>query len=82
MKEFISKTNGKLSKLILKEFPELSYGQVATAIKNKDIKINETRISKDFNVFAGDKISVYIDFNKLSSKIKRIYEDDNVMIVF
>lgn len=82
MREFITKTSGKLSKLILKEYPELSFGDVSKALKNKDIKLNGVRTSKDIQVLENTKVSVYIDFDKLVSKIQRVYEDDNILIVF
>ena len=82
MREFITKTSGKLSKLILKEYPELSFGDVSKALKNKDIKLNGVRTSKDIQVLENTKVSVYIDFDKLLSKIQRVYEDDNILIVF
>lgn len=82
MKEFIAKENLKLTKLVLKEYPELSFGQVSNALKNKDIRLDNVRTNKDVLVNVGTKVSVYIDFDKLESKIKRIYEDENVLIVF
>lgn len=82
MKEFITKASGKLSKLILKEYPELTFSAVSKALKNKDIKLNGVRTNKDIQVLENTKISVFIDFEKLNSKIARVYEDDNILVVF
>ncbi len=82
MKEFIANKNGKLSKLILNEFPELTFKDVNIAMKNRDIKVNGIRVNKDVTIENNSLISVYVDFDKLKQKISKVYEDDNILIIF
>ena len=66
----------KLSKLIEGNL-RFSYDKIQKIIRNKDVKINGKRISKDVEVFEGDVIQVY--YNEI--KIKSVYHDEDVIVV-
>ena len=68
--------NQKLSKLILDELG-IAYNQIQKIIRNKDVKINSKRVSKDVDLVQGDIIEIYINEKPLDI----IYEDDNIVIV-
>lgn len=74
-----------LSKVIFEKYPSLSKNVFFKALRNKDIKVNSKRISKDIMLKSGDILDIYISdeylFN-LPHKINIIYEDDNVLFVF
>ena len=82
MKDFIVEKKGKLSKLVLIEFPELTFKDFMVALKNKDIRVDGVRVNKDVLVESNSLVSVYIDFNKIATKIEKVYEDDNILIIF
>ena len=68
--------NQKLSKLILDELG-IAYNQIQKIIRNKDVKINSKRVSKDVDLVQGDIIEIYINEKLLDI----VYEDDNIVIV-
>ena len=55
-----------------------------TALKQKDIKVNNTRVNRDQMLTPGDTVQVYYkeDAIKAYTPYKTVYEDDNVLIVF
>lgn len=72
-----NKKEQKLSKLIETEL-KLGYNQIQKLIRNKDVKINGKRISKDVDVIFGDTIEIYFKENK----IKIVFENDDLIVVF
>lgn len=75
--------NKKLSKFIMDSFPNLSINTLYKAFRKKDIKVNNSRISKDCIIYSGDEILIYIADNLLfpSIDLKVIFEDDNILII-
>ena len=73
----------KLSKFILDSFPHLSPNMLYKALRQKDIKIEGIRTSKDCNIYAGNEIQVYIADNLLCPEINLdiIFEDENILII-
>lgn len=75
----------KLSKFLLDNIPNLSYGLFCNILRKKDIKINGKRINKDITIFDGDEILVYISDELLNSKssinLDIIYEDTNILVI-
>ena len=53
----------------------------------KDRKINGKRVNKDFSIFCGDEVSVYLsdalleNKNTLTTSLNIVYEDDNILLV-
>lgn len=80
-----NKKNIKLVNYILSSFPKLSPSFLYKALRNKDIKINGKRVSKDISLEIGDVLEIYISddilFN-IPKKIDVIYEDTNLLVVF
>ena len=81
VEEFKVLKKQKLSSVILSNFPNFTFGYVQKLIKQKDIKLNGKRISKDTDVNIGDIVSIYIAEDRLM-KIEIIYEDENIIVVF
>ena len=76
--------NKKLSKFILDSIPELTFNNLKMILRKKDIKVNDTRISKDCIIQNCDKITIYIPNNiskKQLPKIDKFYEDKNILII-
>ena len=77
--------NKKLSAFILDNFPLLNKNVLFKALRKKDIRINNIKISSDTTIHSGDEITIYIIddllFGKDNFNIKIIFEDDNIMIV-
>jgi 23S rRNA pseudouridine955/2504/2580 synthase len=60
MRDFKCLKNQKLSKLILSEYgADITYSTVMKLIRNKDVKVNSKRVSKDVTVEIGDSVEVY-----------------------
>ena len=72
-----NKREQKLSKLVENEL-KLGYNQIQKLIRNKDIKLNGKRVSKDIDLQVGDKVEVYT----FENKIKIIFENDDLVVVF
>lgn len=68
---------GFLSKILLREFPALSYSELKVIFRKKDIKVNGKRVNSDISLSGGEDIIVY---NK-DKEIKVVFEDDNIAIV-
>lgn len=77
--------NKKLNTFILDSFPLLNRNVLFKALRKKDIRINNIKISNDTTIHAGDEITIYIIDNLLFGKdflnIEVIYEDNNIMVV-
>jgi len=60
------------------------YAFCKTVLKEKDVKINGTRVGWDMMLSAGDVVQVYYkdDAIKAYTPFKDVYEDENVKIVF
>ena len=69
------KDHQKLSKLITDKLG-FSYSKAQKIIRNKDVKINGHRTSKDVDIFDGDLVQVY--FNQVDIKI--VYQDDDIVV--
>ena len=88
MKEIIveQKNDGKkLNTFLLKTFPNLSQNTLQKALRKKDIKVNDLRVSENIILHAGDKLKVFICDDLLTGNNKInldiIYEDTNIIIV-
>ncbi len=81
VEEFKVLKKQKVSNAILSNFPNFTFGYVQKLLKQKDVKLNGKRISKDAEANVDDLISIYIAEDKLM-KIEIIYEDENLVVVF
>jgi 23S rRNA pseudouridine955/2504/2580 synthase len=88
----IEKDNGrKVTRVIADRYPKLSQAMMFKALRQKDIKINGSRIKEDRIVNTGDLIEVYIsdelliatqqDKSEVNIKLDIAYEDENIIII-
>lgn len=77
IKQIYNKKSRRVSKVLSEELG-LGFNQIQRILRNKDIKISGKRISKDIEVDAGLLLEVYLE----ETKIKVIYEDENIVVVF
>lgn len=77
--------NKKLNNFILDSFPNLNKNALFKALRKKDIRINNIRVSSDTPIYAGDEISIYIIdkylFGENNFNIPIIFEDNNILVV-
>ena len=88
MKEIIvdKKYDGKkLNSFLLDSFDGLKLNTLYKALRKKDVRVNDTRISDNVIIHSGDVIKIFIPDEQLFSKnnfnIDIIYEDDNIVVV-
>ena len=78
--------NKKLNTVILDNFKNLNQNILFKALRKKDIRINNIRVSENQIVHTGDEITIYIVDELLYGKpqidFKILYEDDNIMAFF
>lgn len=80
------KYNGKkLSNFLFDNFEGLTNNTFNKALRKKDIRINDVRVSENKTVYEGDEIKVYIvdEFlfkNENISEIEVVYEDENIVV--
>lgn len=76
--------NKKLNNFILDSFPELNKNTLYKALRKKDIRINNVKVSEDTVIHYKDEITIYIVdellFKSSKSILEVIYEDDNIII--
>ena len=78
------KYNGKkLTKFILDTFPNLSPNMLFKALRQKDIKIDGTRVNKDCVIYTNNEILAYIADDLLFAvpDLDIIFEDENILII-
>ncbi len=75
--------NKLLSSFLMNEFPCLSQNTLYKALRKKDIRINDIKVSQNVAVHEGDNIKIYILDDYLFGKqtLNIIYEDENILIV-
>lgn len=76
--------NKKLNNFILDSFPNLNKNTLFKALRKKDIRVNNVKVSNDITVHTGDEITIYIIddflFGTSNINIPIIYEDNNIVI--
>lgn len=80
-KEF---NNKSLESFIFKTFPYLKKSTFHKALRKKDIRINDVKISENVILNEGDEVSIYIIDELLlkpTFNVETIYEDENILIV-
>ena len=77
----------KIMQVIQIKYPKCALGTIHRALRNKDIKINGSRIKENIKVNMGDEVEVYISDelllgnNKYEIEKSRIkYDDENIII--
>lgn len=77
--------NKKLNNFILDSFPNLNKNTLFKALRKKDIRINNVKVSADTTIHTNDEIAIYIIDEYLLGEnkfnIDVIFEDDNILIV-
>ena len=75
----------KLNSFLLDSFDGLKLNTLYKALRKKDVRVNDTRISDNVIIHSGDVIKIFIPDEQLFSKnnfnIDIIYEDDNIVVV-
>ena len=88
MKELVVESkndNKKLITYLSSTFPHLKLNNIYKALRKKDIRINDVRISKDVIIHTDDNIKIYITDDILNGvshniTISVVYEDDNIIV--
>lgn len=75
----------KLNSFLLDTFDGLNLNVLYKALRKKDIRINDIKVSENVIIHTGDNIKVFIPdellYNKKIPDIQIIYEDENIVIV-
>ena len=73
----------KLNTFLLDSFNGLSTNTIYKALRKKDIRINNIKISENCIVHIGDEITLYINDEYLykTFDLDIVYEDDNILVV-
>ncbi|MDF2865596.1 MAG: pseudouridine synthase [Clostridia bacterium] len=90
MKNLIVKIEEKNKKILVSKyltsiFKNVPYSAICKALRNKDIRVNNSKISSDILVQNNDILDVYIQDNilfNLPKEIKYYYNDENILIAF
>jgi len=74
----------KLNTFLFDKFPNLKQSTLYKALRKKDIKINNRRISENVVIHTGDEIQVFIIDELLDTQLFNldiVYEDTNIIII-
>ena len=75
-----SKKEGKLSRIALELFDELNYSALMKALRNKDVKVNGKRVSKDCHITKSDMVEIYFAPTN-AEKFSVVFSNDDVVVV-
>lgn len=79
--EIIAQENTTLKKELLKQKHKISFTKINSCLRKKDVKVNGKKTSDEtFEIKVGDKIEIFYTENEI--KIEKVFEDDNIIIVF
>ena len=78
---FINQKAQPLFEAILDFRPTLNFNILKSALRKKDIKVNDVKVKDNLLLTIGDKVEFYINSRK-NKKIDVIFEDENILIVF
>ena len=72
-----------MDKVLFESFPYLKENTFYKALRKKDIRLNDKRISENIVVHTGDTLKIFISDELLENKpeISVIYEDDLILVV-
>lgn len=76
--------NKKLLSFLEFQFPHVSKNIFYKALRKKDIRINDNKVSENVTIFDGDEIKIYISDEYLYPKnlsLDIVYEDDNIIVI-
>ncbi len=78
-----NQNNKKLDKILFDCFPSLKQNTFFKALRKKDIRINDVRVSENVLVHTGDNIKVFIcdELLESSPSFSVVYEDDFILVV-
>ena len=73
----------KLNTFLLDSFDGLSLNIIYKALRKKDIRVNNVKVSENVTIHFNDEITVFIndDFLFKSFNLDIVYEDSNILIV-
>ena len=85
-------SNKRIDRYITSVLPDLPFSLIQKTFRQKDVKVNGTRVKQDYVVTPGDKIELYIADTLLEDAAQRngdrqdkgfepVYEDENIIIV-
>lgn len=77
--------NKKLNNFIMDTFKNLNKNALYKALRKKDIRVNNIRVSENITIHKDDEILIYISdeilFGKNSNILNIVYEDGNVIAI-
>ena len=79
LKEIEVKSRQQLSE-VLEQFTDLGYYRIQKTIKNRNVKVNKSRVGQDVTVNPGDFVYVYMA-DREKDGIEVVYRDDNILVV-
>ena len=71
----------KLLKALLNELTGVSYATACKLLRQKDVKVNGKRVSRNVDLKIGDSVEVYIQENQIKKVYVELFNDDNVLVV-
>ncbi len=80
MKKIVCKNNCNLLELIKEHFPLASFGSMQKLLRQKEIKVNGSKVNQNVSLNINDQVEVYGE-KALTPKIEIIYSDENILVV-
>lgn len=81
--EFIAKKQEKLLQSVISCGENISFKTANSLLRKKDIRVNDIKQNQNIDIYAGDKITLFIAENQISKICfyEKVYEDENILIV-
>lgn len=77
-------SNKKLLNFLGHEFPDVPKSIFYKALRKKDIRVNDLKISENIILHSGDEVKLYILDKYLVASYKSfdiVYEDENILVI-
>lgn len=78
---FISKSQGKVLKILANNYPNISYSALSSALRKKDILVNGQRIKENKTLLLGDNVEFFVPDQTAKILYDILYQDDNIIVV-
>ena len=81
VEKFNVNESGNLINILSKKFSNISLSKLKSILKNKDVKIDGSRVKENVFVDVGQEITIYFSDDLFEVNVDVVYQDENIIVV-